>query len=674
MAKVVTQFDLDLALIQQKTAELKSQFRTAAADAAAVKFGENLVSKNIDAEIAKVERLKSVLESEKFESGLKVLAPGDQLGALSARIDELKNKARSVVGPMTQSQSLTQELEINRLLERRVAIQRQIEAATAASTAAAAKMGNAMQASTVNEFRGMKARAEKAAAEAARAAAAEWTRIVTPAVTDSWRVHQASGMGAFGRGMPGRGGGGGMRGLGNAGIQLQDVAVQAQMGTNASVIIGQQGSQLLGALGPGGAVAGAVLALGAAFVTMGQKGKEQFEKLKTEAAAFAEETERLLAAGDADALAVGYGKIEERLQSLNKLADEGATVWGRFKAGLAGAMGGEDADGQAAELMNQRAQALEQAFDVQKRALAVSAEDLEISRARAAGEMARVRRLERARELAQELAKIDASNFGPGAKAELAQNAKESSRLKGEAEDEQAWKDATQKRLALTQGFQEAQKATDDASKSAAMQLVALAEKRLDLESKIKAASGDEAKLKLATERESVEKGIVEAQKRLASEAESAEATRQKNIENLQGQIQETQTAGLPPLERVRALGDALRGTFAAGGVSGMGALDTAIAGAANSQEKERLLGLKKKAMEQEAALKGLLPAGADTVYQTRGDFGKAAGFLSGQNPNEMIAVSLKDQASKVAESNELLKQIREILKATNPGEPVFKS
>jgi hypothetical protein len=90
--------------------------------------------------------------------------------------------------------------------------------------------------------------------------------------------------------------------------------------------------------------------------------------------------------------------------------------------------------------------------------------------------------------------------------------------------------------------------------------------------------------------------------------------------------------------------------------------------------EKARLLGLKRRAMEQEAALKGLLPAGADTVYQTRGDFGKAAGFLSGQNPNEMIAVSLKDQASKVAESNELLKQIREILKATNPGEPVFKS
>ena len=48
------------------------------------------------------------------------------------------------------------------------------------------------------------------------------------------------------------------------GLQLQDVAVQAQSGTNALVILGQQGSQLLGFFGAGGALAGAILAVGAA--------------------------------------------------------------------------------------------------------------------------------------------------------------------------------------------------------------------------------------------------------------------------------------------------------------------------------------------------------------------------------------------------------------------------
>lgn len=57
----------------------------------------------------------------------------------------------------------------------------------------------------------------------------------------------------------------GMRGVAqSAGYQLQDIAVQAQMGTNAFVILGQQGSQFASAFGPTGAVIGAVLAVGAA--------------------------------------------------------------------------------------------------------------------------------------------------------------------------------------------------------------------------------------------------------------------------------------------------------------------------------------------------------------------------------------------------------------------------
>lgn len=47
----------------------------------------------------------------------------------------------------------------------------------------------------------------------------------------------------------------------NLGWQMQDVAVQLQMGTNGFIVLGQQGSQVLSSFGPAGAVAGAALAV-----------------------------------------------------------------------------------------------------------------------------------------------------------------------------------------------------------------------------------------------------------------------------------------------------------------------------------------------------------------------------------------------------------------------------
>jgi hypothetical protein len=59
-----------------------------------------------------------------------------------------------------------------------------------------------------------------------------------------------------------------MRGVtGQLGFQIQDLAVQLQGGQNAIVAITQQGSQLAGAFGPGGAIIGAVLAVSGALTT-----------------------------------------------------------------------------------------------------------------------------------------------------------------------------------------------------------------------------------------------------------------------------------------------------------------------------------------------------------------------------------------------------------------------
>lgn len=56
-------------------------------------------------------------------------------------------------------------------------------------------------------------------------------------------------------------------GAGQVGHQIQDMAVQFQSGTNAAIVLGQQGSQIASLFGPQGAVIGAIGAVGAAIYT-----------------------------------------------------------------------------------------------------------------------------------------------------------------------------------------------------------------------------------------------------------------------------------------------------------------------------------------------------------------------------------------------------------------------
>lgn len=59
-----------------------------------------------------------------------------------------------------------------------------------------------------------------------------------------------------------------MRGMaGNFGFQIQDIAVQMQMGTSAAIIFAQQGGQIASIFGPYGAVIGAMIAVGGAIAT-----------------------------------------------------------------------------------------------------------------------------------------------------------------------------------------------------------------------------------------------------------------------------------------------------------------------------------------------------------------------------------------------------------------------
>lgn len=110
---------------------------------------------------------------------------------------------------------------------------------------------------------------------------------------------------------------------GQAGFQIQDFAVQVGAGTSALTAFSQQAPQLLGAFGPAGAIAGAVVAIGAiaakVFLQMaddakaaGDAGKEAGEKML--------EVFKKVGGEDADLV---LRKIGEQID-LNKILREGA--------------------------------------------------------------------------------------------------------------------------------------------------------------------------------------------------------------------------------------------------------------------------------------------------------------------------------------------------------------
>ena len=113
--------------------------------------------------------------------------------------------------------------------------------------------------------------------------------------------------------------------------QLQDIAVQAQMGTDAFVILGQQGPQLASVFGPGGAVVGAMIAFGAiagAGLYMALTGTTQAMKdLEAEANKLSEDITRLTAAEQAYQRILIEEKIDKQKEALVKLQEElsGAT-------------------------------------------------------------------------------------------------------------------------------------------------------------------------------------------------------------------------------------------------------------------------------------------------------------------------------------------------------------
>jgi len=117
----------------------------------------------------------------------------------------------------------------------------------------------------------------------------------------------------------------GGRMFGQAGLQIQDAAVQIGAGTSKLTILSQQLPQLLGAFGPAGAIAGAVIAVGAVatqiFMKMGDDTMSAEEKAKK----LAETIQKIGEAAEKavkDNIDFGKQKIEDATTAAQNMAEE----------------------------------------------------------------------------------------------------------------------------------------------------------------------------------------------------------------------------------------------------------------------------------------------------------------------------------------------------------------
>lgn len=121
--------------------------------------------------------------------------------------------------------------------------------------------------------------------------------------------------------------------FGQLGYQIQDIAVQLQMGQNAMLVFAQQGSQIASLLGPGGAVIGAILAVGGAmamaFLPSMMEAKKSVEELASEL----ESLEEKMPSGIANILGADVAQIqlEAATDGIGELLEKRQEALEKFK-------------------------------------------------------------------------------------------------------------------------------------------------------------------------------------------------------------------------------------------------------------------------------------------------------------------------------------------------------
>lgn len=224
-----------------------------------------------------------------------------------------------------------------------------------------------------------------------------------------------------------RGNGGGRVQIGMMAMQLQDITVQAQMGTRATTILAQQGSQLLSAFGTSGAVVGGVVAIGGAFLELGAKAQEAFDGMRKDHEDLNRELKEGLAGATLPEVAALLGKVRDNSSSAVKEMEGLQKGWSGIMAHAAEWFGGPkvaDRDKQANEIRIQR---IQDEILMNQKAVEISAQGVRLAELKAAGQTEAAEALQRQIDLAKELAKIEASGFTPEVKVQLSADARQRS-------------------------------------------------------------------------------------------------------------------------------------------------------------------------------------------------------------------------------------------------------
>lgn len=135
--------------------------------------------------------------------------------------------------------------------------------------------------------------------------------------------------------------GGGMgRGFAGMGMQIQDVAVQMQMGTNFATIFAQQGSQIASGFGAAGIAIGATVAVLGGLYTAGSKSVQMFGDLIKGIRGLSSESDSIIATGSLSEIASQTQKIAAAQKDITEQSGALSTMAGAFAPVLGMPMGG----------------------------------------------------------------------------------------------------------------------------------------------------------------------------------------------------------------------------------------------------------------------------------------------------------------------------------------------
>ena len=343
--------------------------------------------------------------------------------------------------------------------------------------------------------------------------------------------------------------GGGMRSMqfGNMGAQLQDVAVQAQMGTSALTILAQQGSQVAGAFGPMGMVVGAGVAVFGALAMAVAKNKEAFDKAIAGADGFVNSLNQLSSTASVDEIASALGKGAEQMKTLREEADKLSTVMGYITANAGGIFSGKGASARSLESDYAQGDAMMAKVEAGKQAVAIGERETKIAELLAAGKKAEADEAQRLLDLEREITAIRSKGFTKNSEDKLIEQATRRSSAGGGEDEAAKRKDESQRRVSGQRGLAEARRSVEQFGESDPDKLKRLEHERAKLAHEVTAAKGDEFKqMQLATDlakkdldilqtKKAIEDEIARSKREQADEAERAfdkEAASQKEAKD----------------------------------------------------------------------------------------------------------------------------------------------